>query len=121
MCILEQGRYMQLVIPTDDRKTVAQKTGRCKEFVVVTAEDGNTKYDYVPNLHKHGHHDHDQEHSHGEGGHSHNEILEVVKDADMFLVGHIGKPLKEELDKNNIPYQKAEESDIEKLVENFLK
>ncbi|MEN8250089.1 MAG: NifB/NifX family molybdenum-iron cluster-binding protein [Bacteroidota bacterium] len=108
---------MIIAIPTDDRKTVTKRTGRCKEFAIVDINENEVKYDYVVNTHTHDH-EHDDEKSHE---HSHHEMVELLKDVDLLVVLNIGKHLKRDLEEGNIKYLRTKESEIETIVEKYKK
>jgi len=122
---------MKIAIPTNDRKTIAKRTGRASEFVFYTIENGEIKYvDYQKNTHEH--HDHDRNegnhrqghrngkgHGHGHGEHTHNEIVNQLKDIDMFLVRAVGKHMKRGLEKGNIPYKLVKGEEISEIISNY--
>lgn len=99
---------MKLAFPTDDRKTIASKTGKCKEFALVVIDGDKVTYDYVENKHRH---------KHGQKNHDHNDIIEAVQSVDLFVVHRLGKPLQKELDNHNIAFVITKESEIEKLIQ----
>jgi len=135
---------MLIAIATNDRKTIAKRTGRAKEFAFFTIEnDKIIDVRYEQNDHDHHHHDrsegnhrqgrgggrglghgrhhhHNEEHEHGE--HSHDEVVQQLKDVDMFLVRAVGKHMRSDLEKGKIPFKiVTKEDDIVKIVENYIK
>lgn len=121
---------MKITFPTDDRKTIAKRTGRCKEFAVYTIEDNIIKIvEYLKNTHIHHDHDHRhgaghghgrKEHKKGEGEHAHKEIGELLKDTDILIVGRVGKFMKKALEEFGIEYRLSKNPDIKESLKNYL-
>jgi predicted Fe-Mo cluster-binding NifX family protein len=139
---------MLIAIATNDRKTIAKRTGRAKEFAFFTIEnnkiidvryeqndhDHHHHHDRSEGNHRQGHgngqglghgrhqHHHDEDdHDHEHGEHSHDEVVEQLKDVDMFLVRAVGKHMRGDLEKGNIPFKiVTKEDDIVKIVENYV-
>jgi predicted Fe-Mo cluster-binding NifX family protein len=108
---------MTIAVPTDDRITLAKRTGQASYFAFYRVKDG--RYDQAffrenPQKHEHHHHGKDEHH------HSHPEILELLKEVNVVLVLNIGKFMKADLESNGIRYEKIRETSLEKAVENFL-
>jgi len=40
---------MKIALPTNDRKTIAERTGRCKEFAIVEIKENDIIYNYISN------------------------------------------------------------------------
>lgn len=131
---------MKISFPTNDRKTIAKRTGRCKEFVIYDLEDSkimdiiyreNTHEHHDHNHghgHGHGHHEHGEGHGHGhqdhkkgEGEHSHDEMRDLLKDVDVLIVGRVGKFMKKSLEDFGINYQRTKKLEIQEVVDEFLK
>lgn len=125
---------MTIAIPTNDRKTIAKRTGRAAEFAFYTIEDGAiNSVAYQKNTHEH--HDHNRNegnhrhgghgngHKHGKehGNHSHDEIVTQLKDIDLFLVRAVGKHMKRDLEKGNIPYKLVKGEELSEIISNYLK
>jgi len=125
---------MKIAIATNDRKTIAKRTGRAAEFAFFTIEDAKiVRTVYQKNDHEH--HDHDRSeggHGHGHGlghghrhhhedNHTHDEIVAQLKDVDVFLVRAVGKNMKRDLEKGNIPYKLIKGEEITKIISNYLK
>ena len=119
---------MKISFPTNDRKTIAKRTGRCKEFVIYDLADSKIiDISYHENNHEHhdhgdghadghGHHDHKK----GEGEHSHAEIGEILKDVDVLVVGRVGKFMKKALEGFGIRHQLTKKMEIQEVVDEFL-
>ena len=119
---------MKISFPTNDRKTIAKRTGRCKEFVIYDLADSKIiDISYHENNHEHhehgnghgdghGHHDHKK----GEGEHSHAEIGEILKDVDVLVVGRVGKFMKKALEGFGIRHQLTKKLEIKEVVDEFL-
>ena len=128
---------MKIAFPTNDRKTIAKRTGRCKEFVIYDLEDSkivdisyheNTHDDHDHHHgrghghrhddhgHGHGHHDHKK----GEGEHSHEEMGVLLKNVDVLVVGRVGKFMKKALEGFGIRHQLTKKIEIQEVVDEFL-
>lgn len=128
---------MKIAFPTNDRKTIAKRTGRCKEFVIYDLEDSkivdisyheNTHDDHDHHHgrghghrhddhgHGHGHHDHKK----GEGEHSHEEMGVLLKNVDVLVVGRVGKFMKKALEGFGIRHQLTKKIEIQEVVNEFL-
>jgi len=119
---------MKIAFPTNDRKTIAKRTGRCKEFVIYDLADSKIiDTSYLENNHEHHDHGHgdgqghgNHDHKKGEGEHSHVEIGEILKDVDVLVVGRVGKFMKKALDGFGIKYQLSKKLEIQEVVDEFL-
>ena len=127
---------MKIAFPTNDRKTIAKRTGRCKEFVIYDLDDSKIiDVSYHENTHEH--HDHEQghggrhgeghshghgnhDHKKGEGEHSHEEMGELLKDVDVLVVGRVGKFMKKSLEGFGIKHQLTKKIEIQEVVDEFL-
>ncbi len=132
---------MKIAIATNDRKTIAKRTGRAAEFAIYTIENGTIKsIDYQKNTHTH-HDDHDRSegnhrqghgggnghghqynhnHDHEHGEHNHDEIINQLKEIDMFLVRAVGKYMKKDLVRGNIPYQLVKKENIDEILDDYI-
>jgi predicted Fe-Mo cluster-binding NifX family protein len=112
---------MKISFPTNDRKTIAERTGRCKEFAIYEIIDGQLiNIDYRENTHQH--HEHGEEHAHqkAEGEHAHQEIIKLLSDVDLSITLRIGKFLKKDLDENKMNYQITKNIEIEDALNEYL-
>ncbi len=108
---------MKIAIPTNDRQTIAERTGRCKEFAIIDMEGAEPSFTYKENTHTHGHHHgekHGEEHSH-----SHDEIIAVLDGVDMLIVKMMGKHLKNDLEAHAIPYTQTTETEIVNIIKEY--
>jgi len=116
---------MKISFPTNDRKTIAKRTGRCEEFAIYNVENGEIKsVDYLKNTHEH----HDHDHGHGDGGkkgqgerqHSHSDIMDLLKDVDLLIVGRVGKYMKNDIQTSGLKYQLTKKIDIEEAIQEYF-
>jgi len=119
---------MKLSIPTNDRESIAKRTGRCKEFAIYEIENSKIiNIDYLKNTHEHHDHNHGQgngiDHKKGEGEkhHSHSDIMKLLKNVDVLLVGRVGKFMKNDLISSGIKYQMTKKIKIEEAIDEYLK
>ena len=114
---------MKIAFPTNDKETIAQRTGRAKEFVIYEIDNSvivNTSY--KKNTHSHDHsHNHNHGHSHdNEHGHSHKEIIDILKGIDLLVVRAIGKHFKQEVTEASINYELTKTENIKDLLSKYL-
>ena len=108
---------MKIAIPTNDRETITQRTGRCKEFAII--ETDNNIINYIINPHKHEHNDeHNHEHEHG---HNHNDMIKLLIGIDLLAIKVIGKHLKNDLESANIEYLKVSQIKITDIIDAYKK
>lgn len=109
---------MTIAIPTNDKKTLAKRTGQAQIFAYFQVENGKViNAFFKDNPQKHEHHHHGKEEHH----HSHPEILKILEGVDLVLVKNIGKYMKADFVQNGINYLKIAESDLESAVKEYLK
>ena len=112
---------MKIIIPTNDRKTIAVHTGRCKEFGFYEIGNGNVVSEsFVPNPHQHQDEGCCRTHS-GEQRHNHRELLELFSKGDLLMYYAMGKRLRTELENNEIPFEKASSVSIPEIIDVVLK
>ncbi len=133
---------MIIAIATNDRKTIAKRTGRATEFAFFEINGNEITGVTYENSH-HEHHDHDrsesnhrqgrrghnlgQGHSHGHGNgyhhheHHHDEVVEQLKNVNMFLVRAVGKHMRSDLERGNIPFKLVKGEILTDIVKNYIK
>lgn len=109
---------MRIAFPTNDKTTVAKRTGRCNEFAIYNIENNKIELiEYRDNTHEH----HDHSHAEGEDNHSHSEIMETLKDIDLLTVIMVGKNFKKDLNSYSINYEMTKEHDIDTILNSYIK
>ncbi len=74
---------MKIAIPTNDRKTVAERSGRATEFAMVDIDaTGTAKIEYLINEHEHTHH---ADGSHDNEDHGHGDLVELLGGIDIII------------------------------------
>ncbi|MCF6181289.1 NifB/NifX family molybdenum-iron cluster-binding protein [Lutibacter sp.] len=119
---------MKIAIPTNDRKSIAKRTGRATEFGIFTIENGEIQsVTYIKNTHSHGDHDKSEgkhhntsEHNGSHEEHNHDELLIPLKNIDILLVRAIGKHMRQTLKKGNISYKLVKIDDISEIISDYL-
>ncbi len=108
----------KICIPTNDRKTIAQRTGRAKEFAFYETDGGKVvKQYFVENPH----HEHEHDHEEGEEGeHHHNEIVEILEDVDVFVVKAVGKFLRQDLIDAKVNFVRTDKENLDEIVKDFI-
>ncbi len=83
---------MKIAIPTDDGEYVSEKFGHAHYFLVLDEETREIEL-------RHNEHQHSHQSWHGhahQGGHRHkkvDKIAGILKDVDVIITSHIGKPM----------------------------
>ncbi len=104
-----------IAIPTNNEQTLAERTGRAKGFLIYEIEDKTARrLEFRINPHKHD----DKENEHEE--HTHEDVMEVLKDCTYILVNKVGKHFVQDLKHAQIKIYKAKENNIDKAVSEFL-
>ncbi len=111
---------MKIIVPTNDRVTIAAHTGRCNEFALYEVKNGITISEiFITNPHEH----HDEgccaNHS-GEHHHGHEELILLFSKADLLYYYSIGKRLRAELDEHEISYKKAPTVNLQGIINGAL-
>jgi len=123
---------MKIAVATNDNIHVTGHLGRCRQFLVYTVEDKqitakeereNTFTHHRAEGHNHGeghHHGHGEGHAHGDGHHSHNELIEGLKDCSTVIFQSGGWRVVEDLKNNNITPFLTDEPVADDAVTKFL-
>ncbi len=129
---------MKIAIPTNNRTSISKRTGRAAEFAIYLIENGAvSSVKYEKNEHSHedhernegrhregtrdGHnHNHSHKHDYENDAHSHDEIISQLGSIDLLLIRAVGKYLKKDLDKGNIPYKLVKKESIKEIIADFL-
>ncbi len=123
---------MKIAIATNDRKTIAKRTGRAAEFAFYTIENGQIiQVEYQKNTHEHHDHDRNEGHhrqgghhgqglGHHHGEHSHDEVVQQLQDVTVFLVRAVGKNMKRDLEEGKIPYQLVKGEVLTEIISNYV-
>jgi len=106
---------MKVAVPTNDKETLAERTGRAKGFLIFEIENKSAKeIDFRVNPHKH---DDDESEEHD---HSHAEVMEVLSDCNYIIVNKVGKHFKHDLNQTNIAVFKTRSKEIQAALDSFL-
>ena len=137
---------MKIAIPTNDRKTIAKRTGRATEFAIYHIKNNEIQeVAFIKNTHSHDDHrsdegnhkkqggehgkgqgggghkrNHDHNHNHEHGEHNHDELLTLFEKVDILLVRAVGKYMRKTLQKGNVNYQLVKIDDISEILESYL-
>ena len=107
---------MRIAIPTTDRVTLFNRTGRTKEFAIYNIDNGS--YDFIEfreNPHKHEEDEEDENHH----DHSHSDVVKVLKDCDALLVKTVGQHFRKDLDKAGIPLYQTKQTELKEIITLF--
>jgi len=86
---------IKIAIPTNDRITLAERSGRAKEFMVAEVENGLIlRSEFRKNSHDHKHEEGESDDDHN---HNHNDLVALLSDCKYLLVKIIGKHFKRDL------------------------
>lgn len=103
---------MKIAIPTNDKENIAQRTGQSKGFMVYEIADKKiVSSEYRENQMD----EHDDETEH-----SHQQIIDLLKDVDILLVAAIGKFLRKDINNSTMNYQIAKGEKLNDIIENYL-
>ena len=106
---------IKIAAPTNDRLTLAERSGRAKEFAVFTLENAEiTNVEYRENHHEH-HHEHGHHHGHGEA-HGHDDIVQALKDCRAVVGRKFGPHFAGDFHKANIRLVLSQQNNLEEAV-----
>ena len=109
----------KIVIPTNDRETIAVHIGRCLEFAVYTIDKGNiVALEFEKNNLSHLNGKNAGKNSQGICGHQ--EIVRLFFGTDLILYYTMGKNFRKLLDENSLPYQKAKSIYMKEIIREIL-
>ena len=120
---------MKIAIPTNDRKTVAERSGRASEFAIFTIDsNGVEKVEYVTNSHEHTHHGGgEHQHVHGEGqghghavhSHGHGDIVALLRGIDMVIGKKFGPHFSRDFHDAGIKMKLTKIDSIDEVVKSI--
>ena len=118
---------MRIAIPTDDSVHIAGHTGRAGAVAIFEIQDGTvTQLEIRQNTftghHQHGHADHEEcgHGSHGNGGgHSHNALIEALRDCEVMIARGMGPRLVNDLECCGIQVVFTAETELQRAAERF--
>ena len=109
---------MKIAIPTNDKETLAARSGRAQWFLIFDIEDKkiiNTTEE--SNNHEHHTHGDDAAQTHT---HSHADMVELLKDCDLMITKKVGPHFGAELKGANIKVEICQEDKIEDVLKPYL-
>jgi len=108
---------MRIAIPTNDKISLFQRTGRADAFLIFEVDMTNIReVDYRKNQHAHDEHSHDEGEEHD---HSHTELVEAISDCAFVVVNVVGKHLLSDLTNAGIVVFKTKEQNIKNAIADF--
>lgn len=110
----------KIIIPTNDRETIAIHIGRCLELAIYTLDKGNI---IALEFAKRNHSQPDRKGATKKSGVDcgHKELIRLFADADQIMYYAMGKNLKKLLDQNSLPYQKVNSLYLTEIIKQFAK
>ncbi|MCK5846919.1 MAG: hypothetical protein KAG84_05735 [Bacteroidales bacterium] len=105
---------MRIAIPTNDRKTVAERSGRSSEFAVIEINSqGSRTIEYLENTHEHTHHG---EGHNGNEEHGHGDLVELLVGIDIIIGKKFGPHFSRDFYKVGIKMKLTKLTDINDIV-----
>ena len=114
---------MKIAIPTNDRITIAKRTGKATEIAFYVIDNGAIKsVTYTKNTHSHDDHGrNDVNYNLDEREElNYDKLLDILIDVDLLLVKAVGKYMKKTLQKANINYQLVSTDAISEILKDYL-
>jgi len=109
---------MKIAIPTNDRITVAERSGRASEFAIVEIEDNkilNTIF--IENEHEKTHHsDEGHNHEHHGGDHGHGDLVELLDGINIIVGKKFGPHFSRDFHEAGIKMKLTKLDNIEDIV-----
>ena len=114
----------KIAVATNDQNTVTGHIGRCRSFVVVDIDAGkvvNRETRENTFTHHRMGHEHQHHHGHGEGHHSHEGLINGLRDCRYLISSGGGWRVVEDLKQNNIETLFTDIRLIDEAVDKFIK
>jgi len=107
---------IKIAVPTNDRKSLAERSGQAKEFAVVALDNKQiVDISYRENDHVHNH-----DHSHGEHAHGHQDIVDALQDCAAIVGKKFGPHFAGDFHKAGIKLILSKEENLEAAVMEVL-
>ena len=103
-----------ILIPTDDKESVASHFGRAIGYLKIKLEKGNIQKQFFTNRFTH----HHNKHVHS---HSHKDLIDNFKDCDVVIAAGMGKKLYDEFKSANKQIFFSDKSLIDDILNDYLK
>ncbi len=83
---------MKIAIQTNDRLTLAERSGRASEFAIINIDsNGKQSINYIENEHEKTHHSGENKHEHNQDDrHSHEDLVALLSGIDIILGNKFG-------------------------------
>lgn len=105
---------VKIAAPTNDRQSLAERSGRAKEFAVAEIENGQIiNISYRENHHEHHHHHGHEEHEHG---HGHQDIVDALQDCAAVVGRKFGPHFAGDFHKAGIKMVLSKKESLEEAV-----
>ncbi|MCK5856080.1 MAG: hypothetical protein KAG64_01245 [Bacteroidales bacterium] len=105
-------QIIKIAVPTNDRKILAEQSGRAKEFAVVDIE--NTKITNI--AFRKNHHEDKHDHSQGDHAHGHQDIVEALHDCTAVVGRKFGPHFAGDFHKAGMKLILSKQLNIESAV-----
>lgn len=107
---------MKIAIPSNDKETLAERSGRAKWFLIYKIENKEIVETKIK-ANNHEHHQHNEEHEHG---HSHADMIQMLSDCDLMITKRVGPHFGKELKAANIKVEITQKTLISDVLKPFL-
>jgi predicted Fe-Mo cluster-binding NifX family protein len=112
---------MKIAVASNNNKNVSGHLGRCKGFIVYLIEDDKIlSKEYRENTFTH-HQVHGPSEEHQHGNHSHNALVNGLKDCSVLIFNSGGWRVIDDLKSNNIYPFLTDETDADNAVDKYLR
>ncbi len=109
---------MKIAVPTNDKVNINTRTGQSAGFLVIEIKNGRMfceEYRVNPPHENHGHNDIGEEEEH-----SHDELVENIKDCKAVIVNAVGRFMHRDLFDKNIEIFRTKQKNIDEAVKEYL-
>ena len=106
---------MKIAIPTNDRVSIAVRSGRASEFAIIEFDGSNMlNTNYLVNEHEHTHHSerHNDDESHG-----HDDIVQLLSDIDIVIGKKFGPHFARDFHNAGIKMKLTKKEFISEVIE----
>ena len=108
---------MKIAIPTNDRKTVAERSGRAAEFAVIEInEKGVIKSEYLINGHEHTHH---ADGSADNEDHGHGDMVDLLEGVELIIGKKFGVHFSRDFHNAGVKMIRTKFDSIDDVIESI--
>jgi len=114
---------MKIAVPTNDRLTLAERSGRASEFAIIDINsNGIQSINYIENQHEKTHHNGESQHEHNhDERHGHEDIVALLSGIDVIIGKKFGPHFSRDFHNAGMKMKLTKIDNIEEAVKETFK